>query len=84
MSKHNSKAMLKDSTKPTNTHVPFVYIRECFFSDETIGYLLSNGVVGIFYKNTGMNVVLEYGSANYYIIYKNNQDKPLKKPLPIN
>ena len=64
--------------------VPFVYIRECFFSNDAIGYLLSNGVVGIFYKNTGMNVVLEYGSANYYIIAKNNQEKPLKKLLPAN
>lgn len=31
-----------------------------------------------------MNVVLEYGSANYFIISKNNQDKPIKKALPTN
>lgn len=64
--------------------MPYIYIRECFFSGETLGYLLSNGVVGIFYKNTAMNVVLEYGSANYFIIAKNNEFKPIKKPLPSN
>lgn len=46
--------------------------------------MLTNGVIGIFYKNTGMNVVLEFGSANYYIISKNNDKKPIKKPLPAN
>ena len=41
-----------------NYNLPYIYIRECFFSGDTLGYLLSNGVVGIFYKNTAMNVVL--------------------------
>lgn len=45
---------------------------------------MSNGVIGIFYKSTGMNVVLEFGSSSYYIIEKNNEHKPIKKPLPSN
>lgn len=46
--------------------------------------MLTNGVIGIFYKNTGMNVILEFGSASYYIISKNSDILPIKKSLPSN
>lgn len=76
------KKSQKLGKKEKNEHFSYIYIRECFFSGDTLGYLLSNGIIGIFYKNTMMNVILEYGSANYFIIAKDNGYKPIKKPLP--
>jgi len=40
-----------DDSKPNKkVSVAFVFVRECFKFDTTVGYLLSNGVVGSFNK----------------------------------
>ena len=58
----------------------FVFVRECFKYEESVGYLLSNGVVGILDKTTGTSCVFEFGQQFYFKIERGG--KPLKKQVP--
>ena len=58
-----------------------IHVRECFFAGDFLGYLLSNGIVGVFNKKKSMNALLEYGSTNYFVVMKNEIKKHI---LPSN
>ncbi len=44
------------------------------------GYLLTNGIVGMFVKKVRVNLVLEFGQEHYYVIEEGK--KPQKHPVP--
>jgi hypothetical protein len=46
--------------------ISWVFVRECFRFEDSIGYLLSNGVVGSLSKSTGVSLVFEFGQEYYW------------------
>lgn len=55
-------------------------MRECFKYEESVGYLLSNGIVGSLNKNSNTCLTFEFGQEYYYTARKG--EKPSRKQLP--
>ena len=71
---------LPESGKDAAAEEDFVFLRECFKYEDSVGYLLSNGVVGILDKKDGTGCVFEFGEQFYYRVERGG--KPMKKQVP--
>lgn len=48
--------------------------------EDTVGYLLSNGVVGSMSKTTGVNIVFEFGQEYYWELKP--KEKSVRRQVP--
>lgn len=58
----------KSALKKSTFTLPFIAIREVFFYEGCYGYLLTNGIVGMFIKKFKVNFILEFGQEHFYIL----------------
>lgn len=52
-----------------------VYIREAIVSQKDVGFLLSNGIMGIYFTNDRTSIILEYDEKYFVYIEKADSEK---------
>lgn len=52
-----------------------VYVRECVLSGGDVGFLLSNGIMGIHFERDHTSLILEYDEKYFVFIEHTNRDK---------
>ena len=70
----------QNNVKSPKNNIGWVFVRQCFKYQDSIGYLLSNGVVGSLNKPTGVSLVFQFGQQYYWELRP--KEKPLRRQVP--